>query len=351
MGLFDLFKKRNAKSESIYVVPMEEKKYYREDSYYTSVVHPGTPFEKKVITFDERKKTCIPSSSGLYVAEILLLSYCEKGLYPHPKNGYPGFWWFEYGIRNVDAALKDLERRGYIYLDAPDPSVLKVNELKGLLEKYNESPIGKKVDLIDRVKSIVPENELLEIGIERKYALTDMGKQELEENAYVPYMHSYPNKTTEDGPMNVWNMNKKLGTGDKSDWRRIVDKLEQKMESDTQKRNEKFLKDLERINPKQAALLRAQDEQIALVNERHQQFEQDKDLDSYIEFWESIRNNGGLLFNGSRWDFMLPDLYIKAKRYEEALRIVEELKHNSIYHDKAVNYIKRIQEKMQKLNG
>lgn len=37
-------------------VAENEKKYYQDDSYYTSKVHEGTVFERPVITFEERKK-------------------------------------------------------------------------------------------------------------------------------------------------------------------------------------------------------------------------------------------------------------------------------------------------------
>ena len=50
---------------------------------------------RKVITFEERKKTSYPSRHGLYVAEILLLEFCGLGKYPKPNGRYPGLWWFE----------------------------------------------------------------------------------------------------------------------------------------------------------------------------------------------------------------------------------------------------------------
>ena len=92
MGLFDLFKKKNksgatkAKKTST-AVSESEKEHYQPDPYYTDVVAEGTPFERAVITFEDRKKTAIPSNGGLYPAEILLLEYCSKGSYPKPKNG------------------------------------------------------------------------------------------------------------------------------------------------------------------------------------------------------------------------------------------------------------------------
>ena len=178
MGLFDKFKRKELFSDPL--VPEDEKKYYQPDSYYTEYSHKGTQFERRVIPFEERKKISYPSKNGLYVAEILLLEYCSYGTYPHPRNGYPGFWWFTYGIRNVGFHLKSLEDRGYIEIN--------------------------------------PENS--------KYYLTSLGEEELGENLYVPYMHKHKKKTTEDttfGPeFNVWSVNRAIGNGDKRDWREIA---------------------------------------------------------------------------------------------------------------------------------
>lgn len=111
MGLFHFLKKKvdskPQETEAAIVnstMVENEKKYYQDDSYYINKVHEDTVFEKTVVTFEERKKTAVPSQRGLYPAQILLLEYCSYGTYPEPKNGYPGFWWFEYGIRDVDTA-------------------------------------------------------------------------------------------------------------------------------------------------------------------------------------------------------------------------------------------------------
>lgn len=178
MGLFDSLKKKLTQQEP--PVSESEKRFYQPAEYYTNVSHAGTQFERKVVTFEERKKISYPSRTGLYVAEILLLEYCSYGTYPNPKNGYPGFWWFTYGIKNVSYYLEKLEQRGYI-------------------EMNSES---------------------------KKYYLTSMGEIELGENLYVPYMHKHKKKTTEDttfGPeFNVWSVNRAIGCGDTRDWRDIV---------------------------------------------------------------------------------------------------------------------------------
>ncbi len=86
-----------------------------------------------------------------------------------------------------------------------------------------------------------------------------------------------------------------------------------------------------------------QDAQISKIHEAERQYEQDKDIVALTAFWEGIWENGGLLFNGSKWTFRLPDLYIQQKQYDDALRIVKKIK-NPAYRDKTVGYINKIQK-------
>lgn len=362
MKIFDLFKKRNDGSERCVpnanmndafeetTVKESDKKYYQPDSYYTSKIYEGTPFEKTVVTFEERKKTCIPSRRGLYVAEILLLEYCSYGTYPRPQNGYPGFWWFEYGIRDVGLALKDLENRGYIKYASVKDSInqLKIPQLKELLAKYGMPKTGKKADLCERVALYVSENDLCMAGVEPKYELTEIGQQELDENAYVAYMHKYPRKTVSNPKFgtefNVWSINRSLGKDDKSNWKVIVEKQEQDFENETSKNNDTFMKELKKIDLEGYKLLKSQDQQIAAVQAADAKYSDDKDLNSYIDFWEMVWANGGLKFEGTGWYFKLPDLYIKAKRYDDALAFVINLKNTKpTYAYKANVYIDKIE--------
>lgn len=315
MGLFDFLKNRSPSCKGEPPIPNEEKQYYQPDSYYVSVTHPGTVFEKRVIPFQERKSISFPSKRGLYVAEILLLEYCSYGTYPHPKNGYPGFWWFEYGMRNVGHYLSELERRGFICIE--------------------------------------PEKG--------KYRLTELGEAELSENKYVPIMHKEKDKTSEDarfGPIfNVWEINRRMGQEHRNDWQNIINEVKmeiQKHTTQTAKKKEEFLKKEESRNPGFVSEIRAmdkkladQDAQLAKIQEAESQYEQDEDIDTLISFWENIWSNGGLLFNGSKWTFRLPDLYIKQKRYDDALRIVKRI-NNPAYKDKAASYIEKTQKAQAK---
>lgn len=360
MGLFDFLKKKSkpvamkAKNTST-SLPENEKEHYQPDPYYTDVVAEGTPFEKKVITFEDRKKTAIPSKGGLYPAEILLLEYCSKGSYPKPKNGYPGFWWFTYGIRDVDAALQNLENRGYIVFGSAADSVksLTVQQMKDLLASKGQPTTGKKAELVVRIAETISEIDLLAAGIQPKYVLTEIGRQELVENAYVPYMHNAPNKTTEDDRFgmvfNVWSINKRLGTGDKSNWRAVVDEQERKIKAETASYNDSFMTELTKSNPDNYRKLKDQDHQIEVVQKAREKYNEDKDINAYIAFWEMVWATGGLKFEGAKWHFELPDLYIKAKRYDEALAFVEKIKKTKpLYSDKADAYIQKIEERKAK---
>lgn len=358
MGLLDLFRKKKNKSTADVSKSIEkdehpklDKKAYQSDDNYANVIHEGTAFEHRVVTFEERKKTAIPSQRGLYPAEILLLEYCSKGTYPDPKNGYPSFWWFSYGISDVGAALKNLEERGYIELGSIYDSIgsLTVTQLKELLIAHNQTTTGKKAELVERVSATVPKISLINAGVQAKYKLTQIGRMELTENAYVPYMHSVHNKTVEGAKFgmefNVWSINKLLGSGDKSNWKLVVDEQEQKMNQEATANNESFMRDLKKINPTGYRELKTQDQQLAAVQKARKKYDEDKDLYGYISFWEKLWANGGLKFEGARWHFELPDLYIKAKRYDDALTFVQKLKKNKpTYAYKSDAYEKKIEE-------
>ena len=177
----------------------DERPYYQPDDYYTMESYPGTMMAQNVITFEERKKTTFPSKNGLYVAEILLLEYCDKGTYPKPVNGYPSFWWFEYGIRDIGHVLKSLEERGFLTWASKMDLLkcLKVPELKEIAKSFNIKINQKKDDLIKDIKNNVSETQLPEKYFSNKYKLTKLGKEELTENEYVPYMHKHKYKTNE----------------------------------------------------------------------------------------------------------------------------------------------------------
>lgn len=120
-----------------------------------------------------------------------------------------------------------------------------------------------------RAQQVVPNDILDKAGINCKYRLTELGKQELEDNAYVPYMHSFPYKTVEGIPeeeqFNVWRINKVLGRGDKSHWMEVVESIKKKVDERTDQREKKFMQELKEFNPQGYRELKEQDEQLAVI--------------------------------------------------------------------------------------
>ncbi len=374
MGLFDRFKKNEPQKENEQVVqapetfvPKDEEQYYQPKEYYTDTVFQGTAFERDVIPFNERKKISYPSSRGLYVAEILLLEYCSYGSYPHPKNGYPAFWWFEYGIKDVSAALTSLEKRGFIRFATPLESLerLKVNELREILNRADLPQTGKKTELIARIQENFTDDDLKDYFPDSKYTLTDLGKQELQDNEYVPYMHKAHDKTTDDptfGPVyNVWEVNRRLYNRPVSEWQKVIEEI-RKDQADYQvakkKEHEQILKDAENWNPEWVAeqrerdkKLEESDKQIQKEQEAKARYKETGDIETYTAFWEDIWASGEPK-GGSTRMFTLPDLYIKQKRYDDALDILNQIKSkDTLYLDKADSYIARINNLKDKEKG
>lgn len=257
MGLIDLFKSKIQQSKKSFelniqeanqsekdvrnspeyyvdssTVSPDERPFYQPDNYYTFYSYPGTAMAKRVVPFDERKQTTYPSQRGLYVAEILLLAYCDKGKYPKPKGGYPGFWWFKYGIRDVGHALESLEQRGFIQWTSKSSVIenLKVDELKEILANAGLSDAGRKSALVARIVANMSNQQVVIPNYVSKYELTALGKEELEQNGYVLYMHRHRNATIEGNqfgkPFNVWEINKLFSDGDATNWKSVVGAIE-----------------------------------------------------------------------------------------------------------------------------
>ncbi len=309
MGIFDLFKikakeKKLSPEEALFreasTIPESERKYYQQDSYYSARLYEGTPLAKEVVTFEQIKATTIPSEHGLYVPEILLLHFCNK--HPHPKTGYPGYWWYEYGIRNVGAVLESLMARDFLFID----------------EKTG------------------------------KYQLTALGQDELKANEYVPYMHSHKIYTS----FTVWDLNKLFGTGDNSSYKDIIDKKHEEISAQNNERYCASMEELKKTNPAQYQTLKSQDDQIKAINAASQKYASDQDLEWIIRFWEGIWKDGGPKFEGISWMFTLPDLYIKARRYDEAIAIIDKIKmtRGDAYQDKADQYLTKINVRKSKEN-
>lgn len=92
--------------------------------------------------------------------------------------------------------------------------------------------------------------------------------------------------------------------------------------------------------------LAAQDRQIAAIHKAATDFKDD--LDAHIAFWEDLLTTEGLLVNGVKWPFIIVDLYYKAKRYDDAWRVLNRLVLDPHLNKKARQWQIRILKKEKK---
>jgi hypothetical protein len=100
------------------------------------------------VPVEEYLKDAILSSNGLYPHEILVLNYAPS--FFSNGNHYQGFWWYRYGVKDVDAVLSSLHKRGFLQIGDMKCTLEQktVENLKIILRKYNLKLGGKKSDLI-----------------------------------------------------------------------------------------------------------------------------------------------------------------------------------------------------------
>ncbi|WP_270501419.1 hypothetical protein [Clostridium butyricum] len=108
MSFFDFFRKKLVKGE----MPLVPNKVSTENSNQTKLTTSPTvemtiqvmsSGEDDVISVEKRIKNANISQYGLYPHEVLMLDYA--GSYYVDGNSFQGFWWYKYGVRNVDNCL------------------------------------------------------------------------------------------------------------------------------------------------------------------------------------------------------------------------------------------------------
>ena len=129
------------------------------------------------------------SKNGLQPQEILLLSYAPK--YYTDQTDFPSFWHYKYAISNPSDVLKKLEKKGLVRQSTAAESLdnLTMQELKNVLSGQGLKVSGKKAELIERVKIEVPESVIEKSAMKKRYALTELGQAEINDNEYVVSMH------------------------------------------------------------------------------------------------------------------------------------------------------------------
>ncbi|GEK90999.1 SAP domain-containing protein [Alkalibacterium kapii] len=158
-----------------------------------------------------------PNESDLYPHEVLLLSYAPT--YYIEKNSFPKFWWYRYGVKNVDKGLKSLKKRGFLKVGSVESASRNetLEDLKDILRTHGLKVSGNKDELVHRLLDEVPEDELSTLFRDRTYELTDKGQAVLSAEEHIPYIHR---RSIED--LDIWTLNEKVKASPGSSYRDIV---------------------------------------------------------------------------------------------------------------------------------
>lgn len=204
MGLFDFLKKRNKQNNE------PSKSMSKKDFDISSMISIKTeiinnPPEPDVIPVDKIIKGMKPNEVGLYPHEVLLLSYAPK--YYLEGNSYPGFWWYKYGVKDVDKCLITLKDRGFLQIGSLRSAIEKETAavLKDVLKDNRLKVSGKKAELVQRLLDEVSEEKLNTIFTKRTYDLTDAGNEILKKEDNIPYIHRHG---IED--LDIWSLSEKV---------------------------------------------------------------------------------------------------------------------------------------------
>lgn len=193
MGLFDFLKKKE--NEEVKPTAKQTRSFSN-----TSAQDDVIPIEKRI---RGKKPTC----DALYPHEVLVLSYADK--YHTSENEFQGFWWYRYGIKNVQAVLSKLESVGFITVGTTADALTnqKLPELKQILQAHGLKASGKKSDIVQRIIENVPAEEIDASFPVKPYKRTDSGEALLKKFEWIPYIHSH----SIDG-LDIWSLTEKVQT-------------------------------------------------------------------------------------------------------------------------------------------
>ena len=193
MGLFDFFKKKESKNLISTDVP----------TVTTSI----NKIQEDIVPIEEKIRGKLPTCDSLYPHEILVLSYATK--FMASKNEFQKFWWYQYGIKDVQVILSKLELNNFIEIGSIADTVMnqKLNQLKQILKTHGLKVNSKKEDIAQRVLNNISLEELNVLFPVKPYKLTQSGENLLKKYEWIPYIH----KHNIDG-LDIWNLTEMVQT-------------------------------------------------------------------------------------------------------------------------------------------
>lgn len=106
---------------------------------------------EEIVPAEKRIHNATASKHGLYPHEVLVLDYASS--YYTEGNSFQGFWWYRYGVRDVDKYLHSLLNRGFLKVGDLQNAIEKENAtvIKDELKKHGLKVSGKKDELVQRL--------------------------------------------------------------------------------------------------------------------------------------------------------------------------------------------------------
>ena len=160
---------------------------------------------KKVVPKKVTKAEAIGRS--LSPLQILVLSYSPSFIIG--QTDYAAFWEKKYGVENMNVILGQLEKEKLIEPGSVESAVKMASgsDLKAAL-KQNGLPVsGKKEVLAERLIQNVSTEILEHLFPHKPYTLTSMGKEIVNNNSHVRYIHDHPY-----ADLDIWSMHDLMQT-------------------------------------------------------------------------------------------------------------------------------------------
>lgn len=182
----------------------------------------------KIIPIQERLSTLYPNQAGLYPHEILALQIFN--IFPlNDNNNFPKYWWYQYGVNDVQKLINSLKDRGFIgYPEALSIEEvlyrLKASDLRDILKQHAIKTARKKSDMIRAILSDLSETDLAKLIPQTPKnccVITEKGKQAIKDDEYVLYAHR---KSSRSEWINVYTLNQEMH-GDTRNYRYYVRKI------------------------------------------------------------------------------------------------------------------------------
>jgi len=146
--------------------------------------------EKKPVDLNRIIPQLTKSEGGLYPHEILMLNIVSR-YKSNCENNFQWFWKNDFGVDNPQALINNLINQGFVDVEDTKTTIsrLTIPEIKGFLKEYGCKLTGNKPELLDRLFTECDISAIDSKLTQRRYCLTDKGKEEgeREENEYVMF--------------------------------------------------------------------------------------------------------------------------------------------------------------------